>query len=435
MTLKKADNSIIRRLAKKKDIPLMDFILQNLKYLSKQKGIKTSVFASCPNSEAVLISSLRAAKRANAPIEVVATLNQVDVDGGYTGWTQKELVWRLKEESKKINYSGPIIVAIDHGGPWLKDIQAIEKWSYDKCMDWIKNSFEKAVEAGYDLIHVDPTVDINLPQGEIISIDVVAERTIKLIKHTENYRRKNDFPKISYEVGTEEVHGGLADMNVFRRFLKLLKEGLNKEGLSDVWPCFIVGKVGTDLHTDIFDSKVAKKLVREAGKFGSFIKGHYTDFVKNPEDYPLSGMGGANVGPEFTEMEYHELKELDKLEKNLWKNEVIPSPSNFIDAIRDAVIKSNRWRKWLLEDEKEKDFNDLEEKRKEWLIKTGCRYVWTEPKVLAARHRLNKNLEKNGINAEQATLLRIERSMDKYYNAFNLTDINEKLISFIEKSD
>ena len=27
---------------------------------------------------------------------------------------------------------------------------------------------------------------------------------------------------------------------------------------------------------------------------------HYTDYVENPEEYPLSGMGAANVGPEFT---------------------------------------------------------------------------------------------------------------------------------------
>ncbi|GAH23165.1 unnamed protein product, partial [marine sediment metagenome] len=30
-------------------------------------------------------------------------------------------------------------------------------------------------------------------------------------------------PKISYEVGTEEVHGGLADLNAFRKLLKGLE--------------------------------------------------------------------------------------------------------------------------------------------------------------------------------------------------------------------
>ena len=431
MPFNKADNSLLRKLAEENDIPIMDFILQNLKILSDKTGIKTTIFASCPNSEAVLQASLRAAKRANATIEIVATLNQVDVDGGYTGWTQEILVSKIREESKKINFEGTIIVAVDHGGPWLKDIQAIEKWPFDKCMDWIKNSFEKSVEAGYDLIHVDPTVDITLPPGEIISIDVVADRTLELIKHTEDFRQKNNYPKISYEVGTEEVHGGLADMIVFRRFLNLLKEGLKKEGLEDVWPCFIVGKVGTDLHTTLFDKNVASNLIKEASNFGSFIKSHYTDFVENPEDYPLTGMGGANLGPEFTEMEYLELKKLERIEIEMYEKDEISYPSKFIDTITNAVIKSNRWQKWLLEDEKGKDFEDLGEERKEWLIKTGCRYVWTDTKVLVSRQRLYENLSKKGIATKDAVLLNIEKSIDKYFNAFNLIDINDKLLNFI----
>ncbi len=223
MHFQKADNSLVRKLAEENDKTIMDFILQNLKDLSDKTRIKTTIFASCPNSEAVLQASLRAAKRANAPIEIVATLNQVDTDGGYTVWTQEILVSKIREESKKINFEGPIIVAVDHGGPWLKDIQAIEKWPFEKCMDWIRTSFEKSVEAGYDLIHVDPTVDITLPPGEIISIDLVADRTMELIKYTEDFRKKNKYPKISYEVGTEEVHRGLADCYVVRRLLKLLK--------------------------------------------------------------------------------------------------------------------------------------------------------------------------------------------------------------------
>ena len=93
---------------------------------------------------------------------------------------------------------------------------------------------------------------------------------------------------------------GLADETVFDTFIAELKAGLKACGLDDVWPCFIVGKVGTDLHTVTFDKEVARKLTAKVAQFGSYIKGHYTDGVLNPEDYPLCGMGAANVGPEFT---------------------------------------------------------------------------------------------------------------------------------------
>jgi len=38
------------------------------------------------------------------------------------------------------------------------------KWNYEDSMRAVKKSFEAAVAAGYDLIHVDPTIDITLPR-------------------------------------------------------------------------------------------------------------------------------------------------------------------------------------------------------------------------------------------------------------------------------
>ena len=92
---------------------------------------------------------------------------------------------------------------------------------------------------------------------------MVAERTIELIAHAEKFRTLTGYPRISYEVGTEEVHGGLADLQIFKRFLELLKQGLKKENLEEVWPCFVVGKVGTDLHTSTFDPSVAQRTYRQ----------------------------------------------------------------------------------------------------------------------------------------------------------------------------
>ena len=304
----------------------MDFILKRISELEKETGVKRSIFAACPNSMAVLRASLRSAKRNNAPIKFAATLNQVDLDGGYTGMTADEFVKTIREESRKINLKSPVIIAIDHGGPWLKDIQRIEKWTYERAMTGIKKSFEAAIGAGYDLIHVDPTVDITLPVNQTMDITIVAGRTLELIEHSENFRKARGLRKISYEVGTEEVHGGLADLKVFRTFLKLLKEGLRSRKMEDVWPCFVVGKVGTDLHTTLFDPKTARELSQVAGTFGSYIKGHYSDNVDNPEEYPLSGMGGANVGPEFTEKEYEGLMELDAIEELLYsRGEIVIS--------------------------------------------------------------------------------------------------------------
>ena len=404
-----------------------EYLLQRISELEKETGIKRTIFAVCPNSMAVIKASFRAAKRNNAPIYFATTLNQVDCDGGYTGMNQSTFMKVLQQEAGAVNYAGMSIVAIDHGGPWLKDIQTKERWSAEKAMNAIKKSFEDAVTAGYDLIHVDPTVDIFLPAGETIDIKLVAERTAELINHVEKFRHANGFSAISYEVGTEEVHGGLADQATFDIFLVELKNKLKSYGLDDVWPVFIVGKVGTDLHTATFDPEVAKVLTEKVKRVGSYIKGHYTDGVTNPEAYPQTGMGGANVGPEFTISEYEALEELEELEKSLDANGKIAQMSQITDTLTSQVEQSNRWQKWLLPEEKSLNFSELSYERKSWIVKTCCRYIWQEPSALVARQRLYDNLERNGIEAETIVLNRIEHDMDKYFRAFNLVNLNDNL--------
>ncbi|GAH11798.1 unnamed protein product, partial [marine sediment metagenome] len=131
------------------------------------------------------------------------------------------------------------------------------------------------------------------------------------------------------------------------------------------------------------------------------------------------------VGPEFTILEYDGLKELCAIEDKLYKEDKIGCRSNFKEILEKAVLDSNRWKKWLKNDEK--DLRSLSNERKEWIIKTSCRYVWTLPEVRCAQNKLYRNLELNGIDAENWVIMKIEESMDKYFRAFNLININEKL--------
>ncbi len=403
--------------------PILEHLLNRIKEEERKTGISRTLFAACPNSISVIKAALNSAKRCNAPVIFAATLNQVDSNRGYTGMNQFEFVKLIHKEAASLNINGPVLVAIDHGGPWLKDEHRLKNMSYEETMGLVKQSMIDALVAGYDLLHVDPTIDVTLKNGEVISIETVANRTVEIITYVENFRRKNNYPKISYEVGTEEVHGGLADMSTFNKFLTLLKKGLLKEGYNDIWPCFVVGKVGTDLHTTLFDPEIAKTLTAEVAKYGSVIKGHYSDNVSNPEQYPLSGMGGANVGPEFTEKEYDGLMELTDIERKLFSEGKIVTESNFKKVLWNAVIDSGRWKKWLLEGEEEV-FTSLKEHRQLWLIKTGCRYIWTKPEVEVARMKMYNNLASNGIKAEEIVLLNIEKSMDKYFHSFNMIDFN-----------
>jgi D-tagatose-1,6-bisphosphate aldolase subunit GatZ/KbaZ len=420
-------NKELRERAVSAELPLMDYILKRIRDLESETGVKRTIFAACPNSLSVIRAALKSAKRCNAPVKFAATLNQVDLDEGYTGLTPSEFVKTIHVHARNLHVTSPVIIAIDHGGPWLKDIHARENWPFAKTMDAVKKSFEAAIVAGYDLIHVDPTVDIAPGGRNRINIDVVAERTLELIEHAEIFRRQNNYPLISYEVGTEEVHGGLADLNVFKRFLELLKYGLVQRKLTHVWPCFVVGKVGTDLHTSTFDPLVARQLTEIAKGYGSLIKGHYSDNVTNPEAYPESGMGAANIGPEFTEREYEGLIELERIEKDLFEEGKIPKPSFIKNKLWESVIKSGRWRKWLQDGENPDDFYANSPERQEWLIKTGCRYVWEDPEVVSARARLYQYIGMQGTDAAGIVESSIESAMDRYFYKFNLAGLNSLL--------
>jgi D-tagatose-1,6-bisphosphate aldolase subunit GatZ/KbaZ len=346
----------------------------------------------------------------------------VDRDGGYTGWTPAQFVEQMRSFAQKHGWDGPLYPCLDHGGPWLKDRHALDGLSLDETMAEVKCSLTACLQAGYRLLHIDPTVDRSMSPGETLSAETVAARTLELIEYTEAERLRLRLPTIAYEVGTEEVDGGLADYADFQTLLRGLHRGLGERGLRDAWPCFVVGKVGTDLHTTQFDTQVAARLFDIVSPLGSLIKGHYTDWVANPDDYPATGMGCANVGPEFTAVEVQTLADLCAKEAILCRSRPDSKPSGFMQVLEQAVVDSDRWRKWLRPEEQGRSFAQLVTERRAWLLQTGSRYVWTVPSVRGARQRLYDNLGVVIPDPHQKVVDRVAEAIEHYILTFHLFD-------------
>ena len=397
-------------------------LIRRIISLRAQQGYQLTLLAACPNSATVLEAAVSVAARNHMPMLFAATLNQVDRDGGYTGWTPATFVAEMNRHAARYQTDVPLYPCLDHGGPWLKDLHTINRLSLAETMHEVRLSLTACIEAGYSLLHIDPTVDRTLPPNTPMPIALVVERTIDLIEHAEEERRRLGIAPISYEVGTEEVHGGLVDMENFRTFLHGLHTGLADRGLLEAWPCFVVGKVGTDLHTSYFDPESARLLYDQVQPRGSLIKGHYSDWVENPQDYPVSGMGGANVGPEFTAAEYRALLELDARAADMARGRPAMLRSRLPQALEDAVYASNRWRKWLQPGEEETPFALLAPERKNFLIETGCRYVWTQPDVVAERDALYESLFPVLADPHGWVVEQIARQMERYITPFHLFD-------------
>ena len=389
---------------------------------ARQQGrAAATLVAVCPNSVAVLEAAVKVAAENNAPMLFAATLNQVDRDGGYTGWTPSQFVSQMRLFGAQYGWRGPLYPCLDHGGPWLNDRHTRDGLSLAQTTSEVKSTLTACLEAGYQLLHIDPTVDRTLPPGQPPAVETVVARTTDLIAHSEAQRLRLGLPPVAYEVGSEEVHGGLADLANFEAYLHGLRAALAEQRMEHAWPCFIVAQVGTDLHTTSFSASAARRLTEIVAPMGSLLKGHYTDWVDNPQDYPATGMGAANVGPEFTAAEFLALQDLTNKEASLARNRGL-QPSAFMDALEQAVIASGRWQKWLLPDERGRSFAELSPERRGWLARTGARYVWTAPGVLAARARLYENLKPVVRDAHAYVVARIAGVMDRYINAFGLFD-------------
>jgi len=402
-------------------MPKLRHTILRLIDLRKHDQTNLTLLAVCPNSAAVLEAAVKVAARAHTPMLFAATLNQVDRDGGYTGWTPAQFVGEMRHYAVRYGCTSPLYPCLDHGGMWLKDQHTRDQLPLDQATHEVKLSLTACLEAGYALLHIDPTVDRTLPAGHAPAVPVVVARTVDLIEHAETERKARKLPPVAYEVGTEEVHGGLVDFTNFTAFLDQLKTALAERNLANAWPTFVVAQVGTDLHTTYFDPAAAQRLTEIVRPTGALLKGHYTDWVENPADYPATGMGGANVGPEFTAVEFDALAELDARDARFCANRRL-TPANFMTVLEAAVVASNRWQKWLQPDEVGKAFSDLAPARRRWLAQTGARYVWTAPAVQQARRTLYEHLAVVAPDPHAYVVEAVARSIEHYVDAFNLYD-------------
>ena len=397
-------------------------IVKTLISLRKERFSQFTLLAVYPSSPAVLEAAIMAASHNNAPMLFATTLNQIDRDGGYTGWTQKAFVEALQAYASQYKCSTSLYPCLAHGGPWLKDSHALNNLSLNDTMLALKASLTASLQAGYKLLHIDPVAVCMLPSHSSDRVDVGIAISAELIAYAEAERVCLNLPPVDYEVSTTDVHGRPANLSNVERFVEGLHEELAKQNLLHAWPCFIVANVGTDLSTNCIDKEFAARLYDTVAPYGSLIKGHYTDWVTNPHDYPPAGIGGANVGQELITEEYMALAELEAREQAMCQYRPKMHPSLFLKTLEAAIVSSGRWKKWIQPEEKGCDFIELTPQRRLWLTQTSARYAWNDPAVVIARKNLYENVQRVMKEPHQYVVERIAVAIERYISAFNLFD-------------
>lgn len=403
----------------------------------KAKGDPATLLGIGPMSKNCVQASLEMSKEYDFPIMFIASRNQVDLDelgGGYVnGWNQFTFAKAVSEVAEEIGYDNFYYLCRDHGGPWQRDEERNAHLEVHEAMRLGEQSYIGDMEAGFDLLMIDPTKD-PFEVGKVIPLDMVLERTVDLITFCEKERKARNLPEIGYEVGTEETNGGLTSTETYEKFIQLLQEALTKQDLP--MPTFIVGQTGTLIRkgeqVGHFTFQNAYDLAQMAEKYGVGLKEHNGDYLDDVTllQHMPAAVTATNVAPQYGTEETRAYLNLAEVESKMAELGVIKEASNIREVILDRAIKSKRWRKWM--EGTQKDLTAEAIKADPILIKeifdTSGHYTFNDEAVKNEIAKLYKNMATCHINAERYVIDHIKRPIRDYVECYNLKGLTSKIL-------
>ena len=162
-----------------------------------------------------------------------------------------------------------------------------KKMSLDHAMKSAKDSFKSDIDAGFEILHIDPSIDINGP----ISKDKLIDRLFELYEYCWEYAKKSN-KEITFEVGTEEQSGSTNTPDELNETLVAIEKFCSKNKID--FPTFVVVQTGTKVmetrNIGTFDSPLrveneiaaeiqVPKMIEICNRYGIMMKEHNTDYL------------------------------------------------------------------------------------------------------------------------------------------------------------
>lgn len=404
----------------------------------QDQGRYSTLIGIGPMSSNLLKASFELARDEDFPLMFIASRNQVDKDelgGGYVnGWNQQTFAADIKQVAADTDFTGLYYLCRDHGGPWQRDEERNAHLSVEKAMHLAKESYLADIEAGFDLLMIDPTKD-PFQMGKVVDLDKIIEWTVELLEFCETERKKRNLPEIGYEVGTEETNGGLTTTERYETFIKKLQVELSSRDLP--MPSFIVGQTGTltrlTEQVGHWNYANAIDLAKMAKKYGVGLKEHNADYM---DDETLllhnpAHITASNVAPQYGTEETRAYLKLIKVERRLKKEGLIKQASNLYDVLLDKAIRTERWRKWMEGDDVNLKVEDVlqDERLSTEILDISGHYAFNDPAVKKEIKTLYSNLQANNIDGPRFVIEHIKRPLLQYIKDLNLTGLTTALKS------
>jgi len=353
--------------------------------LDKLHGLpeKATLLCLSPISKHVILAYINVAKELHTPICFVASLNQVDKDGGYTGWTPEAFRNYVLSLAKEYSINTPIILELDHGGPWLKDLHIARNYTYEEALNDFLKSLEAFVRAGFNVIHIDTTIDLE-SKTRYADVEIAAKRTADLILRSEEIASRYG-ARLEYEIGSDRW--GFKPVEEIEKFISSTLTALKGRGFDVQRIVFGVADVGTEVKPD---NKAYPQTIYGFStlmrKYGLYLKIHSGDYLENPNELPKNFVGGVNIGPMLAHVMYSAVKEaLQKLEKSI--------AQELLQELNQLIADSDKLGKYI-----RGGIGEVEE----YKIGIASRYVWSTSKAQNILSRISKlaniNIEEHIVN-------------------------------------
>ena len=364
-----------------------------------------------PMSVNCVDATIELANEHEVPILMIASRRQIDsaeFGGGYVNnWTTEEFSRYVIDKDKK----GKVLLARDHGGPWQNTKEKDAQLGLRRAMDSAKSSYQADIAAGFQVLHIDPSVDIH---GQP-DVDEVLDRVFDLYEFCWTQAQQSR-QEVIFEVGTEEQSGSTNSQEELDYTLNAIKKFCAQNKLPN--PSFVVIQCGTrvmemrnvgsfDLPVRVANEIPAEiqlpKMIEICNRHGIFMKEHNTDYLSDEglQWHPRMGIHAANVAPEFG------VAETKALVQVLEKNGLELLAERFLKAAYD----SNKWDKWMLD-------NTTATDRDRALI--AGHYVFSKPEVKDLKIEASQELDRKGINLEHHLKQQVKQSILRYLRNFRL---------------
>lgn len=365
-------------------------------------------------SQTTADAAVQLANEHSVPLMLIPSRRQVDMDplgSGYVcGWNAQRFADHVRERDA----DNQIILCRDHGGPWQNSSEIARRLSPEQALASAKASYREDIEAGFQVIHIDPSVT---PDGEPTEEEAL-DRLFELYAFCKETAAELG-RDIAIEVGTEEQDSMSRSSVAFFAQLQRIVAFCDEHGFTK--PTFVVAQTGTKVmetrNVGLLDSPyridgavpteiLIPRLIEGLKRFGILLKQHNTDYLSDEvlRWHPFLGIHAANVAPEYGVVESRAL--LFILEAKRLK----PLRDRFLEI----AYESKKWVKWMLPDTRATD--------RDRAIIAG-HYVFSTPPFEELRKEIVRDLDAEGVDLDAFLVDRVKTSILRHMEDFRLVTL------------